>query len=303
MSELLPIHALKAAIIQHALDMLESAPHNFTDATADDVDELWDVMRADYPDTMQDAQNEMRCMGRKTGLATPAARHLEVDAVAILTPFNQWVGFYYWHGGGKHSGAEEIEWMKDSYWVQAETDQVLRLDLKFSSPEGKPEPYDPTEMAEFYQRLEAMNTFCAPVPTESMAGQNVYTWINTESQKLIQTMGEDAAAGVGPMSAFKKAFGEGPVSGVVATLFAQEFMATPAKNYIELHYNTPEMGDFTVTIQKHDHKTPGQRIAEVEGERDALLAQLKDTVAAWEKGDDVFGGIERARQLIAKLEA
>lgn len=55
MSELLPIHALKAQIIQHALDLLESAPHNFTDATADDVDELWDVMRVNYPDTMQDA--------------------------------------------------------------------------------------------------------------------------------------------------------------------------------------------------------------------------------------------------------
>lgn len=303
MSQLLPIHALKAQIIQHALDLLESAPHNFTDADGDTVDELWNIMRADYPDTMQDAQNEVRCMGRLTGLATPAARHMEVDAVAILTPFNQWVGFYYWHGGGKHSGAEEIEWMKDSYWVKAETDQVLRLDLKFSSPEGMPEPYDPTELAEFYQRLEAMNAFCAPVTTESMAGQNVYTWINTESQRVIETMGEDAAAGVGPMSAFKKAFGEGPVSGVVATLFAQEFLATPAKNYIELHYNTPEMGNFTVTIQKHDHKTPGQRIAEVEDERDDLLMQLKDTVAAYDKGDDVWGGMDRARKLIAKLEA
>lgn len=303
MSQLLPIHALKAQIIQHALDLLESAPHNFTDADGDTVDELWNIMRADYPDTMQDAQNEVRCMGRLTGLATPASRHMEVDAVAILTPFNQWVGFYYWHGGGKHSGAEEIEWMKDSYWVQAETDQVLRLDLKFTSPEGMPEPYDPTELAEFYQRLEAMNAFCAPVTTESMAGQNVYTWINTESQRVIETMGEDAAAGVGPMSAFKKAFGDGPVSGVVATLFAQEFLETPAKNYIELHYNTPEMGNFTVTIQKHDHKTPGQRIAEVEDERDDLLMQLKDTVAAYDKGDDVWGGMDRARKLIAKLEA
>lgn len=303
MSEILPIHALKAQIIQHALDALESAPHNFTDADGDDVDELWNIMRADYPDTMQGAQNEVRCMGHKTGLATPNARHLEVDAVAVLTPFNQWVGFYYWHGGGEHSGAEEIEWMKDSYWVQAETDQVLRLELKFSSPDGKPEPYDPTEMAEFYQRLEAMNKFCAPVSTESMAGQNVYTWINTESKKLVEAMGEDAAAGVGPMTAFQKAFGTGPVSGVVATLFAVEFMDTPAKNYLELGYNTPEMGNFTVTIQKHDHKTPGQRIAELEDERADLLTQLKDTVAAWEKGDDVFGGIERARQLIAKLEA
>lgn len=302
MSEILPIHALKAQIIQHALDMLHQPPHNFTDADGDTVDELWNIMRADFPDTMQDSQNEVRGMGRATGLAVPNTRHLEVNAVAILTPFNQWVGFYYWHGGGKHAGAEEIDWLTDSYWVQAETDQVLRLDLKFSSPDGKPEPYDPTEMAQFYERLEAMNTFCAPVATESMAGQNVYSWINTESQKLIATMGEDAAAGVGPMTAFKKAFGDGPVCGVVATLFAQEFMATPAKNYIELVYQTPEMGDFTVTIQKHDHKTPGQRIAELEGERDVLLAQLKDTVAAWEKGDDVFGGIERARQLIAKLE-
>ena len=60
MSEILPIHALKAQIIQHALDLLESAPHNFTDADANDVDELWDEMREDYPDTMRDAQNEVR---------------------------------------------------------------------------------------------------------------------------------------------------------------------------------------------------------------------------------------------------
>lgn len=59
MSELLPIHALKAQIIQHALDMMHSAPHNFTEATAADVDALWDEMREDYPDTMQDAQNEV----------------------------------------------------------------------------------------------------------------------------------------------------------------------------------------------------------------------------------------------------
>lgn len=37
-------------------------------------------------------------------------------------------------------------------------------------------------------------------------------------------------------------------------------------------------------------------------ERNEVLAQLKDTVAAYEKGEDVFGGIERARNLIAKLE-
>lgn len=303
--EFLPVHALKAMIINTALRYLGKEPHPFNIEVPDanEVDELWNIMLADVPDTMQDARNEVRGSGTETGLAVPFSRHMEPEAHAVLTPYNQWVGYTYWTGGGKHSNPEEISWMDDSYWVQAELDQVLRLENKFSSPDGKPEPYDRTTMADFARRLECMNAFCAPVTTESMMGQNVYSWINTESQKLIATMGEDAAAGVGPMSAFKKAFGEGPVSGVVAQLFAAEFMDTPDKNYIELVYNTPEMGNFTVTIQKHDHKTPGQRIAEVEDEREVLLAQLKDTVAAYEKGDDVFGDIERARQLIAKLEA
>lgn len=38
-------------------------------------------------------------------------------------------------------------------------------------------------------------------------------------------------------------------------------------------------------------------------ERNKLLEQLKDTVSAWEKGNDVFGGIDRARNAIAKAES
>lgn len=38
-------------------------------------------------------------------------------------------------------------------------------------------------------------------------------------------------------------------------------------------------------------------------ERNKLLEQLKDTVSAWEKGNDVFGGIDRARNTIAKAES
>ncbi len=39
-----------------------------------------------------------------------------------------------------------------------------------------------------------------------------------------------------------------------------------------------------------------------EGDCDALLAQLKETVNEWAKSEDVFGAMQRARQLIAKLE-
>lgn len=38
-------------------------------------------------------------------------------------------------------------------------------------------------------------------------------------------------------------------------------------------------------------------------ERNECLEQLKDTVLAWGKGDDVFGGIDRARTLISRIES
>lgn len=45
---------------------------------------------------------------------------------------------------------------------------------------------------------------------------------------------------------------------------ANEFVRSGARNYLELGYNVPEMGEFTVTIQRKEGKTPGERIAELE---------------------------------------
>ncbi|WP_366545349.1 hypothetical protein, partial [Salmonella enterica] len=53
-------------------------------------------------------------------------------------------------------------------------------------------------------------------------------------------------------------------SAIFATMFAGEFVRHGAKNYLELGYNVPEMGEFTVTIQRKEGKTPGERIAELE---------------------------------------
>lgn len=303
MSEITPLHALKALIIQDLLAGLRKEPHDFTAATGDDIDELWEAMKDEHPDSLQDTMSDIRTSGHDTGLDAESSRHYESTAVAALTPFNKWVGWTYWSGGGKFGAPSEIDWMEDAYWVQAEVDQVLRLSYKFSKPEGEPEPFEVSTMEDFRRRMDCMNFFCAPVSTESMVGQNVYGWIHTESQKIVAEMVEGAEAGVGPMTAFQNAFGTGPISGVVAELFAQEMMATPAKNFFELVYHTPELGEFSVTIQRHEGLTPGQKLDAAEVERDKLLAQLKDTVSAYEVGADVFGGIERARQLIAQLEA
>lgn len=53
-------------------------------------------------------------------------------------------------------------------------------------------------------------------------------------------------------------------SAMFATMFAGEFVRSGARNYLELGYNVPEMGDFTVTIQRKEGKTPGERIAKLE---------------------------------------
>ncbi|EAQ2397488.1 hypothetical protein [Salmonella enterica] len=53
-------------------------------------------------------------------------------------------------------------------------------------------------------------------------------------------------------------------SAMFATMFAGEFVRHGAKNYLELTYNVPKLGEFTVTIQRKEGKTPGERIAELE---------------------------------------
>lgn len=53
-------------------------------------------------------------------------------------------------------------------------------------------------------------------------------------------------------------------SAMFAMMFAGEFVRSGATNYLELLYDVPEFGEMTVTLQKVEGKTPGQRIAELE---------------------------------------
>ena len=51
---------------------------------------------------------------------------------------------------------------------------------------------------------------------------------------------------------------------LASAMFAGEFVRYGAKNYLELNYDVPELGCFTVTTQRKDGKTPDERIAELE---------------------------------------
>lgn len=46
------------------------------------------------------------------------SRHYESYEVAAETPDGTWVGWTFWHGGGKHSEPEAIDWIPDAYFVE-----------------------------------------------------------------------------------------------------------------------------------------------------------------------------------------
>ncbi|MCW9452128.1 ead/Ea22-like family protein [Klebsiella michiganensis] len=64
-------------------------------------------------------------------------------------------------------------------------------------------------------------------------------------------------------------------SAMFAMMLAGEFIRSGATNYLELLYDAPEFGGMTVTLQKVEGKTPGQRIAELE-ESNAQVIQSRD---------------------------
>ena len=63
----------------------------------------------------------------------------------------------------------------------------------------------------------------------------------------------------------------GLASQMLANAFAGQFKGSCATNYLELSFEHPDVGRFTVTMQKVSGKTPGQLKAEAESQASKLL--------------------------------
>ena len=66
--------------------------------------------------------NELRSSGIATYLITPYenhTRHYGCYEVAAEMPDCTWVGWTYYHGGGKHSDPDGIDWIPSAYFVEA----------------------------------------------------------------------------------------------------------------------------------------------------------------------------------------
>lgn len=126
-----PETKLKYAILDLAATWNDEVlPDNLTE---DQVEEYWED--TDY---LEDAINEVRCSGIETGLPGQYSRHYESEEVAVQCPNGDWVGFTYWHGGGKHGEPEAIDWMEHAYDLNCVEEEKLVVVQTFTKKgEGK----------------------------------------------------------------------------------------------------------------------------------------------------------------------
>ncbi len=103
--------------------------------TAANIDALWYGLRED---NLYDAQNEVRCSGEKTGIkSSEISPHYECDEVAAKCPDGTWVGWTYWHGGGKNGEPAEVEWVDYAYNVVLTEEQKMVTVRTFTAANTK----------------------------------------------------------------------------------------------------------------------------------------------------------------------
>jgi hypothetical protein len=98
--------------------------------TAENVDSTFE--RIDEESGLQDAKEEIRQSGTETGLECEWSPYYESKAVAAKMSDGTWVGWTYWHGGGKYGTPEAIHWMDSAYELSCEEKQVLTTQRTFT---------------------------------------------------------------------------------------------------------------------------------------------------------------------------
>lgn len=112
-----PAQLIRAAI-------LDDASYVFSEAN---VDELFREAAANGE--IEDLISDFREGQVTTDIPAPWSRHYEARSVAAKIG-DQWVGWTYWYGGGKHGCPDEIPWMEDAYFPTMEQLFMLGIVLK-----------------------------------------------------------------------------------------------------------------------------------------------------------------------------
>lgn len=119
------------------------------------------------------------------------------------------------------------------------------------------------------QRINACVNACAGIPTEKLEGKTIAEYVSDEAYLTgIQTVG---SIDVGL---------KGLACQMLASSFAGQFVGSGAVNYLEVAMTHQELGDFVVTIQRREGKTPVEFRMDAEREREKLASELKNIARA-----------------------
>ena len=117
-----PTQLIRAAI-------LDDASYVFSEAN---VDELFREAAANGE--IEDLISDFREGQVTTDIPAPWSRHYEARSVAAKIG-DQWVGWTYWYGGGKHSDPESIPWMEDAYFLTCHVEEKVVIVRTFEKLE------------------------------------------------------------------------------------------------------------------------------------------------------------------------
>lgn len=91
--------------------------------TEEQIQATWEKL--DEEDLIQDAKEDFRSSGQSTQIPCEWSRHYESDSVARKIDDGTWVGWTYWHGGGKHGEPGAIDWISEAYDLDVVEEEKL----------------------------------------------------------------------------------------------------------------------------------------------------------------------------------
>lgn len=87
--------------------------------------DAWDLVWERLGDVLQDWQDAVRLSGTRTNIpARDSSRHYECEEVGAELS-GVWVGWTYWHGGGKHGEPRAIPWIEHAYLLDVTEEEKV----------------------------------------------------------------------------------------------------------------------------------------------------------------------------------
>lgn len=146
----------------------------------------------------------------------------------------------------------------------------LTLVTQYAQPElrdasGELVAVIPAYKVENARRLATCWNACDGIPTNELEGKSIDEYV---SQQAFIT-------GMNPSPEGMDLGVKGLAAQMMAASFAGQFIGNSAVNYLEMRFLHPDVGPFTVTIQRTQGLTPAQRLKQVETQRGELLKALR----------------------------